>query len=117
MNMRTEDILALLNAGYTKEEITALDHPDQPDQPEQKDQPDQPDQKDQPDQPEQKDHPDQSIGESAALTGIMKTLDSMTKAMQAMNLRMSSMEQPKTDHAEDILATIINPTYKRSDET
>ena len=131
--MNLHEIMYLLNAGYTKQEIENLEsieanvkiandiktNPNPKPDPKPASQPDlkQASQQDpkpasQPD-PKPASQPDPKPGESPALAGIVKTLESMTKAMQTMNLRLSSVEQPKQETAEDILATIINPTYKK----
>ena len=123
--MNLHEIMYLLNAGYTKQEIENLEsieanvkiandiktNPNPKPDPKPASQPDlkQASQQD----PKPASQPDPKPGESPALAGIVKTLESMTKAMQTMNLRLSSVEQPKQETAEDILATIINPTYKK----
>lgn len=116
--MKTSEILELVRAGYTKEEIAAMDtdaekteHPDpKPDQkpePEQKPEP-KPDS-----EPDAETKPVKVESETDKLVKALGLkLDALTSAIQTSNV--NSVEQGGNNllTTEDVLATIIDPTYK-----
>ena len=97
MNMSVENIIALAKAGYTAEQIEAMDgtQPEQPEQPEQ-----QPEQ--QTEQPAQ-----QPDGMSRTAEKILEELAGMRKAFEASNI--SNTSQPRNQDVNEVLASIIAP--------
>lgn len=98
--MTTQEILTLLNAGYTKQEIMALDAGTPAPEPT-------------PDPaPEPPPAPDPAPDAANQFAGMLQTMftqfgDRMQSIMQKMNLQ--SAEQPVPESAQDVIASIINP--------
>lgn len=101
-----DDILVLARAGFSAEQIAALNmvgaQPQQPQQP----QPQPiPETKPQPQPiPETKPEP---APQGASIDDVLKSVEGLTKTFQ--NGFMMSAQQPQPVTAEDILAKIINP--------
>ena len=120
--MTTNDILELVRAGFTKEEIFTLagaqPAPEQK-QPEQKPEEKQPEQK-QPEekQPKQK-QPEEKQPEQKQpapqqydmLGQILEKLDQTAEQMRDLAIKQS--QQPPKETADDILAAIIRPPQKK----
>jgi len=117
--MTTSEIIKLLDAGYTKDEISAMDNQEQPaDQ-----QPEQPgDQQPEPEQPEEPaDNIDSVNAEVTALkdelSNTQKQLAQLVKQMQANNLKTASVNiLPDSDlekKTDDAMAELIRPSYER----
>lgn len=127
--MTTSEIIKLLDAGYTKDEISALlvnqelipvdPQPEQPADP----QPEQPgEQQPEPEQPEEPaDNTDSVKAEVSALrdelSNTQKQLARLVKQMQSNNLKTASVNilpdsdlEKKTDEA---MAELIRPSYER----
>lgn len=97
--MKYEEIIKLLDAGYSREEILKMDEPDPKD-------PDPKDEKD-PD-PDDKKDPDM-----AGMMEEMKTMFSdLTKELIASNIMRSRIDGE--DDNEDIIAKIINPKIDKN---
>ena len=104
--MKAEDILALVNAGYTKEEIAAMGTTPEP---EKKPEPaPEPEKKPVP-EPEQKQEPAPANNQVAELTQQMSKLIATLQANAIANSSLTPQHQPS---AEDTLAEIIRPTFK-----
>ena len=118
--MTTSEIIKLLDAGYTKDEISAMDNQEQlPADP----QPEQPgEQQPEPEQPEEPaDNTDSVKAEVSALrdelSNTQKQLAQLVKQMQSNNLKTASVNilpdsdlEKKTDEA---MAELIRPSYER----
>ena len=106
------EILALVNAGYTKEEIAAMDEPSQ--DPPKADPPKAEPVKEEPaGQPTGAPDPLKSMQDTftAFLTSLQQQtaeIKKETAEMQKANLQKT--QQPPVQSTEDILAAIINPT-------
>ena len=61
--------------------------------------------------PEPIPEPKKDEPKSVAVTAIMEKLNDLTTLIHASNISSSSAETPKT--AEDVIAEIINPSYKK----
>lgn len=110
--MKPDDILKLINAGYTKEEIQAME----PNEPQPQEEPEQPQE-----QPEQ---PAESVPEINALDEVraeLKTtqeqLASLVKQMQQNNLATASVNiLPQNDldkRTDEAMAELIRPKIER----
>lgn len=108
--MKTEDVLKLIGAGYTKAEIAAMENPAPAPVPA-------PDPDPVPDPapapatdpaPAPTPQPD-AMGQFAGMLQTMFTQfgDRMQSIMQKMNLQ--TIEQPVPESAQDVIASIINP--------
>lgn len=120
--MTTSEIIKLLDAGYTKDEISAMDNQEQLPADQQPEQPG--DQQPEPEQPEPADNNDSVNAEVTALrdelTSTRQQLAQLVKQMQANNLKTASVNilpesdlEKKTDEA---MAELIRPSYERSEK-
>ena len=99
--MQYTEIIKLLDAGYTREEILAMkDEPKQED-PKQED-------------PKQEDPKQEENGMSDLVKEMRDAFSEMRKEFTAMNIMSSRQPEEKTP--EDIIANIINPTRKKKGE-
>ena len=108
MNMSVENIIALAKAGYTAEQIEAMDGAQPEPQPGQQPEP-QPGQQPEP-QPGQQPEPQpgqQPDGMSRTAEKILEELAGMRKAFEASNI--SNTSQPKNQDVNEVLASIIAP--------
>lgn len=105
--MKSEDILVLLKAGYTRQEIDAMDQapadPVKADLPKDQDQKEQKAQKAPAPAPVTNDN-------NAILEAINQLGAKMTAAMQAASLGAAMMQAPAGDTLESVMAQIIQPT-------
>ena len=99
--MKVEDIIKLLDAGYTREEITAMTE-DKKDPPEDKKDP--PEEKKDPPE-DKKDSPEDKMQEQ-----FFQRMENMLKEF---GIRHSS--QPEAESVDDILAAIIRPPKKKEE--
>lgn len=111
--MKAEEILKLIDAGFTKEEITAMTaEPEEPEQPE----PEQPEQEQpEPEQPKQTE-PDER---DARIEQMQNQINNLIKQMQKNNLKSASVNilpdddlEKKTDEA---MAELIRPKIKEKE--
>lgn len=120
--MKLEEIITLINAGYTKDEIQALEMPkNKPsaapagDPQETPAAPAAPDQEE-PAAPAAPAAPVLPSTDNADVTKYIAQLtaqvSSLTKQIQNSNLLNAQQPAQQQNTAEDILATLINPTYK-----
>lgn len=91
--MKYDEIIKLLDAGYTRDEILAMkDEPTTEQEPE----------------PEQEPAPADNTGMSDLVKEMRDAFSEMRKEFTAMNIMAS--RQPEEKKPDEILANIINPT-------
>ena len=88
--MNVEQIIKMIDAGYTKEEIEKMTQPE----PEPKQEPKQEQKQEQKQEPKPADDP------------VLKELQDLKKAVYAMNI-MQSSQPPKSESVDDILAKAL----------
>ena len=98
--MNVEQIIKMLDAGYTKEEIEKMTQPE----PEPKQEP-KPEPNPEP-KPEPKPEPNPEPKPEPALDPVLKELQDLKKAVYAMNI-MQSSQPPKAENVDDILAKAL----------
>lgn len=98
--MNYTDIIKLLDAGYTREEILGMK--DDPKQEEKQE-----------DKQEDKQEPDTPDIMESVMTEVKDMFAEMKKELTAMNILNSRQEGEEFKSSEDILASIINPTKKK----
>ena len=102
--MKYDEIIKLLDAGYSREEIMAMKDDPEEKKPEEK-------------KPEEK-KPEEQKPEETGMTDLVKEMrdafSEMKKEFTAMNIMASRQPEEKTP--EDIIANIINPTRKKKGE-
>ena len=109
--MKIEDILALTNAGWTKEEILALGQDPKPEDPK----PEDPKQEDpKPEDPKPEDP--KPAGSSAEIEAINKRLDYVISKLNLAAVQKSQQPEEKTETVEDILASIFAKPDKKKEE-
>ena len=118
--MNSEDILKLVNAGYTKQEIEQMQSGQDQEQDQKQDQDQEQDQKQDQDQ-EQNQEQNQDVQQMRdQLTETQKQLKQLVKQMQQNNLKTASVNilpeddlMKKTDAA---MAELIRPTYEKEEK-
>ena len=113
--MTFEQLMKLLDAGFTKEEIMALNGTPAPaPQPE-------PDPEPQPEpapapqpEPAHAPQPEPAPAPQNDQAAILAKLEELNQTIIRSNINKSS--QPDTESVDDILATIIRPTFKNKEE-
>ena len=107
--MKASEILQLINAGYTKAEIDAMENPetDAPDPipaaaPEAEQEP----------EPEPKPIQEKPQTVNPEIEALTNQINSLVSAIQRSNILNSQMPQQPAESAEDILANIISPTHR-----
>lgn len=104
--MELEQIITLINAGYTKDEIQAFEKPAVP-EPEKE-----------PEAPETKEAPaakEESAPAPAATPGndqILQALNRLTDAIMKKNLNVTTAQSSSPQTTQDILAKVITPPRK-----
>ena len=93
--MNYNEIIKLLDAGYTREEILQMDEKEPEPAPE----------------PESAPEPEPAPSMDSIMTEVKDMFAEMRKELTAMNI-MNSRLQDDHNEPEDILANIINPTKK-----
>lgn len=124
--MTVDEIIKLLDAGYTKDEISAMVVNQEPQQFPADQQPEQPgDQQPEPEQPEAPEDNNDSVNAEVSalrdeLTSTRQQLAQLVKQMQSNNLKTASVNilpdsdlEKKTDEA---MAELIRPSYERSEK-
>ena len=108
--MNKEEILKLVNAGYTKAEIEAMSSDQKPEEPKPEEKPEEP-------KPEEK--PEVKPAETVSLTPeVMKEFTGAINGLSDM-IKKSNMindgYEPKTalEKGEEVLASLINPPAKK----
>ena len=102
--MKYEEIIKLLDAGYTREEILEMDKP----APEDKKDPDPEDKKD----PVPEDKKDPAPDMTDFMDDMKKMFSDLTKELVASNIMRSRIDGE--DDNEDIIAKIINPKLDKN---
>lgn len=99
--MKVDEIIKLLDAGYTKEEILEMNK--DPEQPEHEE-------PEQPEQPEHEEPVQPDVNEMSAAVKEFKTaIDDLKKEFIAANIMASNRAGEQTATAETAVANIINP--------
>ena len=100
--MNVEQIIKMIDAGYTKEEIEKMTQPEPEPKQEPKQEPKpEPEPKTEP-QPE----PKPEAKPEPAVDPVLKELQDLKKAVYAMNI-MQSSQPPKAENVDDILAKAL----------
>ena len=94
--MNVEQIIKMIDAGYTKEEIEKMTQPEPKQEPEPKPEPKQ----------EPKPKPEPKHEPKPADDPVLKELQDLKKAVYAMNI-MQSSQPPKSESVDDILAKAL----------
>lgn len=100
--MNMTELMKLVDAGFTKQEILQLAGAAQEPKEEPKSEP--------APQPEPEPAPQPAPQPAYDMTALLAKMDEMTKAVQASNIAAGRQPQPET--ADDILAAIIRPPRK-----
>ena len=102
--MNVEQIIKMIDAGYTKEEIEKMTQPEPEPKPEPKTEPEpKPEPKTEP-KPEPK--KEQEPKQEPVNDPVLKELQDLKKAVYAMNI-MQSSQPPKAENVDDILAKAL----------
>ena len=104
--MNAENILKLVDAGFTKEEILALAGTAQPTEAE-------PPKNEQPEPEPEPEKPAQPDPNETRYNELLEAMQKLTGAIQAGNILNSSNREEPQLSAEDILAEVVNPKPKR----
>jgi hypothetical protein len=111
--MKITDVIALVNAGFSKSEISAMISAEtpapKPEAPTPK--PEAPTQKPEAPAPAQEAPAQKPEAPSLDLSGLNTAIDTLTKKIQNINLSAAELPEPESiqKKADDILASIINP--------
>lgn len=109
--MTFEQLMKLLDAGFSKAEIMALNGTPAPaPQPEPEPEPDPAPAP----QPEPEPQPDPAPAPQNDQAAILAKLEELNQTIIRSNINNS--RQPETESVDDILATIIRPTFKNKEE-
>ena len=99
--MKYDEIIKLLDAGYTRDEILAMKDEPKPEDPK-------------PEDPKPEDPKPEENGMSELVKEMRDAFSEMRKEITALNIMSSRQPEEKTP--EDIIANIINPTRKKKGE-
>ena len=99
--MQYTEIIKLLDAGYSRDEILAMKDEPKHEDPKQED-------------PKQEDPKQEENGMSELVKEMRDAFSEMRKEFTAFNIMSSRQPEEKTP--EDIIANIINPTRKKKGE-
>lgn len=99
--MKVEEIIKLLDAGYSKDEIMAMNK-----EPEQQEESQEPEQEEQP-EPEQQSEQQEDM--TAAVSEFKSAIEDLKKEFIAANIMASNQAGEKEVTAETAVANIINP--------
>ena len=110
--MEPNDILALVKAGYTKEEISMMGNPVNEQEPVKEPEPTKEPEPAQ--EPEPAKEPEPAQEPQPSTSDLMKAIAKLTSAVQANAIAQSQIPDGMRNQvkAEDIMAEIIRPTYK-----
>ena len=101
--MKYDEIIKLLDAGYSREEILAMKEETEPKETEPKET-----------EPKEPTGSNEDSGMSDLVKEMRDAFSEMRKEFTAMNIMASRQPEEKTP--EDIIANIINPTRKKKGE-
>ncbi len=110
--MKATEILQLINAGYTKADIEAMELPETgaPD-------PDpSPAPEAEPEKEAPKPEPEKPNPVNPEIQALTKQINDLVSAIQKSNLLNTKMPEAQPETAEDILANIIRPTFKKPEK-
>ena len=113
LNMKIDDLLTLINAGYTKADIEQLliSANQQPEQPQPQPQPEQP--QPQPEQPQPQPQPEQQPQPADDRIKQLETkLDYVINRFNYMSVQNSRQPEQKTETVDDILSSVIRGNEK-----
>ena len=99
--MQYTEIIKLLDAGYTRDEILAMKEEPKPEEPK-------------PEEPKPEEPKPEENGMSELVKEMRDAFSEMRKEFTAFNIMSSRQPEEKTP--EDIIANIINPTRKKKGE-
>lgn len=99
--MQYTEIIKLLDAGYSREEILAMKDEPKPEEPK-------------PEEPKPEEPKPEENGMSDLVKEMRDAFSEMRKEFTAFNIMSSRQPEEKTP--EDIIANIINPTRKKKGE-
>ena len=99
--MQYTEIIKLLDAGYTRDEILAMKDEPKPEEPK-------------PEEPKPEEPKPEENGMSELVKEMRDAFSEMRKEFTAFNIMSSRQPEEKTP--EDIIANIINPTRKKKGE-
>lgn len=103
MPFRFDEFVALVKAGYTKEEIDAMEKAEEEKAEEVTPEPEQVEQK-----------AEEIPADNSALNALQAEIVALRKAIQAMNVKNAyRTDDPDAVNAESILASIIQPTKQK----
>ena len=109
--MQYTEIIKLLDAGYTREEILAMKDEPKPEEPKPKEpKPKEP----KPEEPKPEEPKPEENGMLDLVKEMRDAFSEMRKEFTALNIMSSRQPEEKTP--EDIIANIINPTRKKKGE-
>ena len=111
--MKATEILALINAGYTKAEIDAMELPETAAVPDPDPEP-VPEAEPEPEKDAPKPEPVKPNPVNPEIQALTKQINDLVSAIQKSNLLSTNQPQVPAESAEDILANIIAPTHKRA---
>ena len=94
--MKFEDVMKLVNAGFTSEQIAAMAWGDQKQDPKQ--------------DPNQ--DPKQDPKQDPSIADVMQEMKEIREDMQKIALLGTNQKRVQTDNVDQILAAIINPQQK-----
>ena len=117
--MNKEEILKLVNAGYTKAEIEAMSSDQKPGEPKPEEKPEEPKPEEKPEKPKPEEKPEVKPAETVSFTPeVMKEFTGAINGLSDM-IKKSNMindgYEPKTalEKGEEVLASLINPPAKK----
>lgn len=110
--MKATEILALINAGYTKAEIDAMELPETAAVPDPVPEP-VPEAEPAPVTEAPKPEPVKPDTVNPEIQALTKQINDLVSAIQKSNLLNTNQPQVPAESAEDILANIIRPTFKK----
>jgi hypothetical protein len=111
--MKATEILQLINAGYTKADIEAMELPETAAAPDPIPEP-VPEAEPAPETEAPQPEPVKPNPVNPEIQALTKQINDLVSAIQKSNLLNTQMPEAKPETAEDILANIIAPTHKRA---
>lgn len=110
--MKATEILQLINAGYTKADIEAMELPETAAVPDPVPEP-VPEAEPAPVKEAPQPEPVKPNPVNPEIQALTKQINDLVSAIQKSNLLNTQMPESKPETAEDVLATIISPTFKK----
>lgn len=111
--MNAEQILKLIDAGYTKSEINDLTHGGEAEQPEKNEEAQEPEKNE---SAPEKTEPEKAEASPDILKFIADEFAKMTKSIQDSNILNSNMKMKEEMSVEQMLADLVNPDGSRRKE-